>query len=190
MKRLVNRLCGMRLWALILKELRHIKRDRHLVATLVIPPTIQLVIFGLALNPEVSDLRLGVVDECRTYASRDLVSAFTESRSFQIAGHYGSPEEMGRDLSAGNLDAGLIIPADFARERARETQHARLGRNIVQEKRRAALRGTRRDIDNFSFALLFHRRINRLHAQKQPFHIDRHHAIPLIGVDFHEGFFL
>ena len=119
MKSLINRLLGMRLGALILKELRHIKRDYHLIATLVIPPTVQLVIFGLALNPQVTDLRLGVVDECRCSISRDLVSAFTESRSFQTSVHYGSSEELSRELTAGNLDAALIIPSDFGRSRER-----------------------------------------------------------------------
>ncbi|HET9530047.1 MAG TPA: ABC transporter permease, partial [Blastocatellia bacterium] len=119
MRRLINRLSGLRLWALVLKELRHIKRDHQLIATLVIPPTIQLIIFGLALNPEVTDLRLAVIDESRTAISRDLVAAFSESGSFEIAGHYDSADEMGRELSAGNLDAGLIIPSDFARNRER-----------------------------------------------------------------------
>lgn len=127
MKNLLNRIRGLRLWALIKKELGHIKRNRQLIATLIVPPTIQLLLFGVALNPEVTGLRLGVVDESHAAVSRDLVSAFTESRSFQVVGHYGSATELGRELSAGNLDAGLIIPADFARQRARrETAEVQL----------------------------------------------------------------
>lgn len=119
MKRLIDRIRGLRLWALIVKELGHIKRDRHLIAMLIIPPTVQLIVFGIALNPEVTGLRLGVVDESRAGVSRRLISAFTESRSFQVAGYYASGEELGRELSAGNLDAGLIIPSDFARRNER-----------------------------------------------------------------------
>jgi ABC-2 type transport system permease protein len=119
MKRLISRIRGLRIWALVAKELNHIKRDRQLISMLLIPPTVQLIIFGIALNPEVTGLRLGIVDESRASSSRELISAFTESRSFQVAGHYASAEEMGRQLSAGNLDAGLIIPSDFARHRER-----------------------------------------------------------------------
>ena len=127
MKRLIDRIRGLRLWALIVKELGHIKRDRQLISMLIVPPTIQLIVFGVALNPEVTGLRLGVVDESRAAISRDLISAFTESRSFEVAGQFGSDEEMGRELSAGNLDAGLIIPSDFARRRARgETAEVQL----------------------------------------------------------------
>ena len=126
MKRLLNRLSGMRIFALTLKELRHIKRDHHLIAMLVIPPTLQLVIFGLALNPTVTGLKLGVVDESRSTISRDLISAFVESQSFVITAHYGSADEMGLELSKGNLDAGLIIPSDFARHHERrETEIGR-----------------------------------------------------------------
>ncbi len=71
------------------------------------------------MNPEVKDLRLGVVDESRTAESRALVSAFVESRSFIVAGQYASGADLGRALSAGELDAGLIVPHDFARTRAR-----------------------------------------------------------------------
>src|SRR5262245_3344976 len=108
MRSLQTRIFGSRLWALILKELRHIKRDRRLIGMLIVPPTIQLVIFGLALNPQVTGLRLGVVDESRSTVSREVVSAFTESRSFELTGQFASPVEMSRELSAGDLDAGLI----------------------------------------------------------------------------------
>jgi ABC-2 type transport system permease protein len=119
MKRLFNKIFGSRLWSLFMKEVRQIKHDRHLIATLIIPPTVQILIFGLALNPQVSDLRLGIVDESRTVESRQLVSAFTESQSFILVGYYESPEALGAALSAGKLSAGMVIPNDFAKERGR-----------------------------------------------------------------------
>jgi ABC-2 type transport system permease protein len=152
MKGLIDRFRGLRLWALILKELRHIKRDHHLIATLVIPPTLQLVIFGLALNPQVTDLRLGIVDECRSAISRDLVTAFSESRSFQKGVHFGSAEELSRELTAGNLDAGLIIPSDFARSRERrETAKVQLVLDAVNSNSAGIAAGyAQRIIDSFN----------------------------------------
>lgn len=110
---------GRRLRALFVKELRQLRRNRRLVEMLIIPPTLNLVLFGLALNPEVKDLRLGVVDEGRSAESRELVSAFAESGSFRVGGYYASADELGRALAAGRLDTGLVIPPDFARRRAR-----------------------------------------------------------------------
>jgi ABC-2 type transport system permease protein len=119
MSALFDRLLDRRIWPLFMKELRQIKRNRRLVVSLIIPPTLQIILFGFALNPEVKNLRLGIVDESRTPASRELVSAFSESGSFEITGYYAGSESLGQALSRGELDAGLVIPYDFAEQRAR-----------------------------------------------------------------------
>ena len=99
-------------WSLALKELRQIRRDRRLVLSLVVPPTLQILLFGLVLDPQVRDLRLGVVDESRTAESRELVAVFAESRSFQVSGDYRTPEDLDRALRQGRIDAGVVIPAN------------------------------------------------------------------------------
>lgn len=109
----------LRLWSLIVKEFIQLKRNRRLVVILILPPTLNIVLFGFALNPEVKDLRLGVVDCSRTPESRELVSAFTESNSFLITGYFNSTELLAQELSRGHLTAGLVIPEDYARNRAR-----------------------------------------------------------------------
>lgn len=119
MKSLINKIRSWRLWPLFMKELRQIKSDKKLIVSLILPPTVQLVIFGFALNPEVTNLRLGVVDESHSAASREVVSAFVESRSFFVAQSFRSSAELGEALSAGKLDAGLIVPSDFAERRQR-----------------------------------------------------------------------
>jgi ABC-2 type transport system permease protein len=127
MKTLIEKVRSWRIWPLFMKELRQIIQDKKLIVSLILPPTVQLIIFGLALNPDVTNLRLGVVDESRTAASREVVSAFVESRSFQVSGYYSSPDELSRALSTGKLDAGLIVPSDFARRRERrETARVQL----------------------------------------------------------------
>jgi ABC-2 type transport system permease protein len=119
MKSLFQSAIGLRFWPLMVKELRQIRRNRRLVISLVIPPTALIIIFGFALNPEVTGLRLGVVDLNRSAESRELVSAFSESRAFELRGYYSSSNEMGGELSKGKLDIGVVIPWDFARKRAR-----------------------------------------------------------------------
>ncbi len=105
--------------ALFLKELRQIGRNRRLIVMLIIPPTVNLVLFGFALNPTVTNLRLGVVDGSRSAESRELVTAFTESLAFKVTGYYLSESEMSEDLSEGKLNAGIVIPSDYAEKRAR-----------------------------------------------------------------------
>lgn len=115
-----RRLFAGRFWALALKELRQIRRDRRLTISLIVPPTLQILLFGFALDSSVSDLRLGVVDESRTAESRELISVLTQNPTFRLVGSYATPEMLGEELGVGRLDVGVVVPFDFARLRARD----------------------------------------------------------------------
>ena len=114
-----EKILNRRFWPLFVKELNEIRRNRRLVAMMLVPPTLNLVLLGFAMNPEVTNLRLGVVDESRSAESRELISAFSESRSFVSTGSFKSVAELSEALSGGELDAGLVIPSDFATKRVR-----------------------------------------------------------------------
>src|SRR5713226_4231403 len=115
----LKRILNLRLWSLFVKEFHQIRRNRRLVILLIIPPTLNIVLFGLALNPTFENLQLGVVDHSRTPESRELVSAFKEGLVFQTKAYYSSTDELGQAISRGDLDAGLVVPRDFAEKRAR-----------------------------------------------------------------------
>ncbi len=122
-----NRILNLRLWSLFIKEFHQIRRNRRLVILLIIPPTLNIILFGVALNPTFENLRLGVVDDSRTPESRELVSAFTEGLVFKTRAYYASTEDLGQAISRSDLDAGLVVPHDFAEKRARhETAEVQL----------------------------------------------------------------
>jgi len=87
---MLERLLNWRFWPLFFKELNELRRNRRLIAMMLLPPTVNLVLLGFAMNPEVTDLRLGIVDESRSAESRELISAFAESKSFVPAQYFGS----------------------------------------------------------------------------------------------------
>src|SRR5437588_3347740 len=123
----LNRILNLRLWSLFIKEFHQIRRNRRLVILLIIPPTLNIILFGLALNPTFENLRLGVVDYSRTPESRELVSAFTEGLVFKTKAYYASTEDLGQAISRAELDAGIVVPRDFAERRARhETAEVQL----------------------------------------------------------------
>src|SRR5947208_2925961 len=88
-----------RLAALMLKELRQIRQDRRLALSMIIPPTLQILLFGFVLNSTVTDLKLGMLDQSRTSASRDLTAALTESRAFRLSRTYLSTQELTEAIS-------------------------------------------------------------------------------------------
>jgi len=117
---ILNRLLNYRLRSLIRKEFNQIGRDRRLQISLILPPVLQLTLFGFALSASVSDVRLAVVDDSHSPESRELISTLTESKSFQLAGYYSAVDQLGDAVSRGNADAGVVVPYDYARDLARE----------------------------------------------------------------------
>ena len=105
-----------RLRVLIRKEFNQIRRDRRLAVSLIVPPTLQILLFGFALDSTVSNLRLGVVDYSHTPESREMISSFTESKSFRASASYGSVRQLEQAIAESRLDAGMVVPYTFARE--------------------------------------------------------------------------
>lgn len=115
----LNRWVSHRFRALVQKELNQIRRDRRIMMSLVLPPIMQLMLFGTVMNPEVANVNLGIVDHSQSPESRDLVAALTESGSFTLTGTYPSADQLGEDLRQSVVDAGIVIPAEFARDLTR-----------------------------------------------------------------------
>jgi len=105
-----------RMRALVRKEFRQILRDPRVLMSLVLPLVFHLMLFGSLLSPAVTNLRLGVVDESQSSESRELVAVLSESKSFRVAGVYQSVDRLGDAIARGDLDAGLVVPYDFARD--------------------------------------------------------------------------
>jgi len=105
-----------RFLAVLRKEFAQIRRDRRLAMSLTLPPILQLVLFSLVLNATVSDLKLGIIDDSRTPESRGLASTLTESKSFRLAGYYYDVDKLGDAISRGDVDAGVVIPATYAKD--------------------------------------------------------------------------
>lgn len=115
MRNLIGRIFNHRVAALIQKEFNQIRRDRRVALSLIVPPVLQLLLFGFVLNSKVENLRLGVMDDSRTPQSRELIAALTESRSFRLSGYYLSSHRLSDAIAHGKVQAGLIIPYDFDR---------------------------------------------------------------------------
>ncbi len=111
---------GSRLLALMLKEVRQILRNKQLLFLLVFPPTIQLLLYGFALNPEVKYLDLGVVDYAQTITSRELVASLTNNQVFIRNPHSASQAALSEQVRRGEIAAGVVIPPDWQRQLQRE----------------------------------------------------------------------
>ncbi|WP_026104432.1 ABC transporter permease [Anabaena sp. PCC 7108] len=108
-------------WSLVQKEINQILRNRELIVLLIVPPTVQLLLYGFALNPDVHNLRLGVIDYANVSASRELVSAMTSNHTFKLESVPTNEKDLSRQVEEGKLDVGIIIPPDFPRQLAKKS---------------------------------------------------------------------
>lgn len=108
-----------RIWAIIEKELRQLRRDRLTFGMIVGIPTLLLVLFGYAINMDVRNLNAGVADLSLTAASRQFVMDLAQSQVINLVAEAGSAEELEAMVRRGEIKAGIYIPPDFDRRMAR-----------------------------------------------------------------------
>jgi ABC-2 type transport system permease protein len=73
-----------RLRQILLKEFIHLFRDRHARFSLIVPPLLQMLIFGYAASYEVNRVSTAVLDYDHSQESRDFLARFTASSRFQV----------------------------------------------------------------------------------------------------------
>ena len=87
-----------RIREIVRKELRQTLREPRMRVVLFIPPLIQLIIFGYAVNLDVETSRIAWMDQDRTPASRELFEAF--ARLGAVSGARRTfPGERGRGVA-------------------------------------------------------------------------------------------
>jgi ABC-2 type transport system permease protein len=102
-----------RLLAIVVKELRQLRRDRLTFAMIVGIPTMQLLLFGFAINLDVRHLDGALLDEANTARSREMIAEFSASQVIDIKYRLDTPQQLDRLLREGRISAGLIVPRDF-----------------------------------------------------------------------------
>jgi ABC-2 type transport system permease protein len=105
-----------RIRRMIRKEFTQTLRDPRMRAMLFLPPLIQLLIFGFAVNLDVDSARIAWMDQDRTPESRELLSEFQGSGRFTIAAIPTSESEMQELLDRGRIDGVIRVLPGFARD--------------------------------------------------------------------------
>ena len=73
-----------RIFAIIVKELRQLSRDRLTFGMIIGIPTLQLLLFGYAINMDVRHLSAGVADLSNTAASRQVIQDMAQTQVIDI----------------------------------------------------------------------------------------------------------
>jgi ABC-2 type transport system permease protein len=106
----------MKAWAVALKELRQIRRDRRTLVILIFVPTFFLFLYGYALNFDIRHVALAVEDRDNSVESRALVAAFARSSYFDVVADTRSDREAASLIDRRTARVVLVIPGEFARD--------------------------------------------------------------------------
>ena len=103
-----------RAWAVAIKELRQIRRDRRTLAILVFVPTFFLFLYGYALNFDIRHIGVHIEDRDATSDSRRLVALFQGSEFFDVLAVTPAGGSGPSALDRGDARAFVVIPAGFS----------------------------------------------------------------------------
>jgi ABC-2 type transport system permease protein len=95
------------------KEMRQIGRDRRTLLILLFVPAFFLLVYGYALNFDIRHVRIAVMDNDRSTASRDVISSFVNSGYFDLYGEVMNDAEISRVIDRNEARAVLVIPTRF-----------------------------------------------------------------------------
>ena len=104
-----------RLWAVVLKELRQLRRDRISMLLIVAIPVIDLLLFGYAINFNPRNLDAMIVDQANTATSRAAVMDMRATGIIEITGVGDSPAQAMEQLRRGRISAAIVLPPDYER---------------------------------------------------------------------------
>jgi drug efflux transport system permease protein len=101
---------------IIIKEFIQAVRDPRLRIFIVLPPIIQLLTYGYAINFDYRQIPMAVWDEAGTKQSREFIQRFSENDYFRLITMIDSPQEMEDLINRNQITMALHIPWDFSKK--------------------------------------------------------------------------
>src|SRR3954451_6685355 len=108
-----------RIFVILRKEFIQALREPRMRVLLFVPPMVQLLIFGFAVNLDVDHARVAWMDMDGTPASRELRDRFTGSGRFELVAAPENEAQVQRVMDRGQAQAVVRVLPGFARDLAR-----------------------------------------------------------------------
>ncbi|WJW75340.1 ABC transporter permease [Thiohalobacter sp. IOR34] len=119
--------------ALALKEFLALLRDKRSRIVIIVPPIVQLFVFGFAASYDLNEVPVAVYDEDRGGAARELLARIEGSPNFSVLQHIGSDAEIAPLIDGRRVllvvHLGPRFSADLARGETAPLQVIIDGRN-------------------------------------------------------------
>ncbi|HEX6593438.1 MAG TPA: ABC transporter permease, partial [Bacillota bacterium] len=107
--------------AIVKKEFLQIQKDPASLAIALILPVMLVLLLGYAMNTDVENINLAVLDQSQTKESRALIEVLTKQEDFNLTNYTYSYEQLEFLLDKGEIKSALIIPEDYTKKLYTET---------------------------------------------------------------------
>lgn len=104
-----------RTWAILLKELTQLRRDRPTLAMMIMIPLMQLMLFGYAINTDPKRMPTAVLAQDHGAIARNFIVGLKNTDYFLIERGAKNEEEAHRLLEQGRVQFVVTIPENFGR---------------------------------------------------------------------------
>ncbi len=101
------------LWAILVKEFFHIRRQPSTLFFMLVVPVIQTIIFGYAINTQIENIPTVVLDLDGRTQAQQLIEAFTNTRRFKITERVFDRQAFDNALRSGRAQVGIIVPPNY-----------------------------------------------------------------------------
>ena len=101
----------------IIKEARHIVRDKRTMLILFGMPVVLMLIFGFAITTDVRNVRTVVVTSSLDHLTRQAVDRLAASEYFTITATAPTPQDAERLIRSQKADLAIVFSTDFASRR-------------------------------------------------------------------------
>ena len=105
-----------RIWQLVVKEFIQVLRDPRARFSLIVPPIIQMIVFGYAATFDVHNVATAILDRDNSQESRELVSHFASSGYFQITEMLTDRAQINDLIDRGRVTLAIQILPGFAQD--------------------------------------------------------------------------
>ena len=102
----------------VIKEAKHIMRDKRTMLILFGMPLVLMLIFGFAITNDVKNVRTVVVTSSMDHLTRQAVDRLAASEYFTITQVVATPRDAERIIRGQKADMAIVFGPDFASKRS------------------------------------------------------------------------
>ncbi len=102
-----------RFLSFVQKEFYHIFRDKRTLLIILVMPVVQIILFGFALNTELKNINIAVLDPFQDEASKRIVHQLDASSYFNLYGYVDNVEQINDLFLKGKVDLVIVFSENF-----------------------------------------------------------------------------